>query len=202
MQSEAHPWTVPLPKAIDRYLELSLYLLVLTGFGTLASTGGLDLPTVVVVGAALLYRGYLIVKRRTLRISDRWTTLLTLGYVAFYLVDYFLISGAFLNATVHLVLFVMVVRLYSASRDRDRSFLAVIAFLMVLAAAVLTVDSVFLLAFAAFMLTAVVTVMLMEMAPPRTKPRPRRANLATSLPTGTWPFRWREPPRCWCCSSC
>ncbi len=164
MSSEAHPWTVPLPKAIDRYLELSLYLLVLTGFGTLASTGGLDFPTVLVVGAALLYRGYLIVKRRTLRISDRWTTLLTLGYVAFYLVDYFLISGAFLNATVHLVLFVMVVRLYSASRDRDRYFLAIIAFLMVLAAAVLTVDSVFLLAFAAFMLTAVVTVMLMEMA--------------------------------------
>ncbi len=165
MASEAaKPWTVPLPKAIDRYLELSLYLLVLTGFGTLASTGGLDFPTVLVVGAALLYRGYLIVKRRTLRISDRWTTLLTLGYVAFYLIDYFLISGAFLNATVHLVLFVMVVRLYSAYRDRDRYFLAIIAFLMVLAAAVLTVDSVFLLAFAAFMLTAVVTVMLMEMA--------------------------------------
>ena len=165
MPSEvAKPWTVPLPQAIDRYLELALYLLVLTGFGTLASTGGLDFPTVLVVGAALLYRGYLIVKRRTLRISDRWTTLLTLGYVAFYLVDYFLISGAFLNATVHLVLFVMVVRLYSAYRDRDRYFLAIIAFLMVLAAAVLTVDSVFLLAFAAFMLTAIVTVMLMEMA--------------------------------------
>lgn len=160
----AKPWTVPLPKAIDRYLELALYLLVLTGFGTLASTGGLDFPTVAVVGVALLYRGYLIVKRRTFRISDQWTTLLTLGYVAFYLLDYFLISGAFLNATVHLVLFVMVVRLYSAYRDRDRYFLAIIAFLMVLAAAVLTVDSVFLLAFAAFMLTAVVTVMLMEMA--------------------------------------
>jgi transglutaminase-like putative cysteine protease len=164
MLSDAQSWTVPLPAAIERYLELSLYLLVLTGFGTLASTGGLDGPTVLVVGAALLFRGYLIVKQQTLRIPERWMTLLTLAYVAFYLADYFLISGAFLNATVHLVLFVMIVRLFSAYRDRDRYFLAVIAFLMVLAAAVLTVDSVFLLAFAAFMLTAVVTVILMEMA--------------------------------------
>jgi transglutaminase-like putative cysteine protease len=160
----AQTWTVPLPAAIERYLELALYLLVLTGFGTLASTGGLDLPTVLLVGAALLFRGYLIVKRRTLLIPERWMTALTLAYVVFYLSDYFLISGSFLNSTVHLVLFVMVVRLFSAYRDRDRYFLAVIAFLMVLAAAVLTVDSVFLLAFAAFMLTAVVTVILMEMA--------------------------------------
>ena len=42
-------------------------------------------------------------------------------------------------------------------------FLSVIAFLMVLAAALLTVDSVFLLGFAGFMLTAVVAFILMEM---------------------------------------
>ena len=71
--------------------------------------------------------------------------------------------GVFVSATVHLVLFVMVVRLFSTKRDRDYYFLAVIAFLMVLAAAVLTVDSTFLLAFAAFMLMAVVTCILMEM---------------------------------------
>lgn len=159
-----HPWTIPLPVAIERYLELSLYLLVLTGFGTLASTGGLDYPTVLLVGGALMFRGYLLIKRRSLLIPERWMTVLTLAYVVFYLGDYFLISGSFLNSTVHLVLFVMVVRLFSAYRDRDRYFLAVIAFLMVLAAAVLTVDSVFLVAFAAFMVTAVVTVILMEMA--------------------------------------
>jgi transglutaminase-like putative cysteine protease len=157
-------WTIPLPTAVERYLELALYLLVLTGFGTLASTGGLDFITVLLVGGALLFRGYLVVQRRSLLIPERWMTVLTLAYVAFYLADYLLISGSFLNSTVHLVLFVMVVRLFSAYRDRDRYFLAVIAFLMVLAAAVLTVDSVFLVAFAAFMMTAVVTVILMEMA--------------------------------------
>ncbi|MBZ5721642.1 MAG: DUF3488 and transglutaminase-like domain-containing protein [Acidobacteriia bacterium] len=155
--------TIPLPVAIERYFEVAIYLLVFTGFGCLASTGGLDIPTVLLVGGALLFRGYLLATRRILVISERWTTTLTLVYVAFYLADYFLISGSFLNATVHLVLFVMVVRLFSAHRDRDYYFLAVIAFLMVLAAAVLTVDSIFLLSFAGFMLMAVVTFILMEM---------------------------------------
>ena len=53
--------------------------------------------------------------------------------------------------------------MFSTRRDRDYYFLAVISFLMVLAASVLTVDSTFLLAFAAFMLMAVATFILMEM---------------------------------------
>ncbi len=151
------------PSAVQRYFEVALYLLVLCGFGTLVSTGGLDLPTVLLVSAAILFRGYLLATHRILLIPENWTTTLTLGYVAFYLADYLVFSGLFVTATVHLVLFVMVVRLFSSRRDRDYYFLAVISFLMVLAAAVLTVDSTFLLAFAAFMLMAVVACILMEM---------------------------------------
>jgi protein-glutamine gamma-glutamyltransferase len=157
------PLTASLPGALQRYFEVALYLLVVTGFGTLASTGGLGVGTVALVSSALLFRGYLLFQGRTWLIPERWTAFLTLGYVAFYLADYFLISGGFLNATVHLVLFVMVVRLFSAQRERDFYFLSVIAFLMVLASALLTVDSAFLLAFAAFMLMAVVCFILMEM---------------------------------------
>ncbi len=153
----------PLPVAVQRYFEVALYLLVLCGFGTLVSTGGLDVPTVLLVSAALLFRAYLLATRRALLIPENWTTTLTLGYVAFYLADYFVFSRTFVGATVHLVLFVMVVRLFSTRRDRDYYFLAVISFLMVLAAAVLTVNSMFLLMFAAFMLMAVVTCILMEM---------------------------------------
>jgi protein-glutamine gamma-glutamyltransferase len=155
--------TIPLSVAIGKYFEIALYLLAFTGFGTLASTGGLDLPTTLLVCGALLFRGYLLIKRKTLQISERWTTILTVVYIGFYVLDYFFLSGGFLNATVHLVLFVMIIRLFSAQRDRDQYFIAIIAFLMVLAAAVLTVDSIFLAAFAGFMLVAVVTVILMEM---------------------------------------
>ena len=105
----------------------------------------------------------MLIRGETWLVPEHWTAVLTLGYVAFYVVDYFLISRGFLNATIHLVLFVMVVRLFSAQRDRDYYFLSVIAFLMVLAAALLTVDSIFLLGFAGFMLTAVAAFILMEM---------------------------------------
>ena len=157
------PETIPLSVAIGRYFEVALYLLAFTGFGTLASTGGLDTPTTLLVCFAFLFRGYFLIKQRAVVIPERWTTILTVAYIGFYLVDYFTLSGSFLTSTVHLVLFVMVVRLFSAQRDRDHYFIAVISFLMVLAAAVLTVDSIFLLAFAAFMLVAVVTFILMEM---------------------------------------
>ena len=150
-------------QAINKYFELSLYLLVLMGFGALASTGGLDMATMLLVGAALALRGYLLAGRRRVVISERWTTPLTMAYFAFYAVDYFLLSRSFLTATVHLVLFAVVVRSFSLRRDRDYTMLAILAFLMVLASAVLTVDSVFLLFFAGFMLMAVATFILTEM---------------------------------------
>lgn len=150
-------------RAIERYFNVALFVLVLTGFGTLASTGGLDAPTVIVVGIALCLRGLQLITGNELVIPERWTTYLTLLYVAFYFTDYFLLSGTFLGATVHLVLFLMVVRMFTAQHTRDHYMLAVLSFLMVLGAAVLTVDGIFLFSFAAFLTVAVVTFVLMEM---------------------------------------
>src|ERR1700751_1601627 len=104
---------IPLQRAIDHYFELALYLLVLTGFGTLAGTGGLDLPSVILVGAALAVRGYLLAKKNPLVISENWTTPLSLAYFAFFAVDYFVFSRGFLPATIHLALFGVVVRMFS-----------------------------------------------------------------------------------------
>jgi protein-glutamine gamma-glutamyltransferase len=154
---------IPVSQAIDKYFELSIYLLVLMGFGTLASTGTLDLATVVLVGGALAFRGYLLATRRRLVFSEYWTTPLSVAYFIFYAADYFLFSRSFLAATVHLVLFAVVVRTFSLRRDRDYVMLTIVAFLMVLASAVLTVDSIFLAFFALFMLTGVASFILMEM---------------------------------------
>jgi transglutaminase-like putative cysteine protease len=154
---------IPVSRAIDKYFELSIYLLVLMGFGTVASTGTLDMATVLLVGSALALRGYLLASGRRMVISEKWTTPLSIAYFVFYAADYFLFSRSFLTATVHLVLFAVVVRAFSLRRDRDYLMLAIVAFLMVLASAVLTVDSVFLAFFAGFMLMAVATFILMEM---------------------------------------
>src|SRR5260370_1806495 len=155
---------VTLSVAIRRYFDVALYLLIFTGFGTLASTGRLDVPTVLLVTLALLFRGYALARRRRVLLSERWTGLLTCAWVVFFIAYYFVLARAFLGATVHLVLFVMLVRLFSAQKDRDHYLLAVLAFLMVLAAAVLTVDSTFLVALAGFVLVGVAAFILMEMA--------------------------------------
>lgn len=154
---------VPLQRAIDKYFEVSLYLLVLTGFGMLASTGGMDFPSVVAVGIALSIAGYLLATSRQFVISDRWTTPLSIAYFAFFALDYVALSRSFLLATVHLVVFSVVVRMFTLRRERDHVTLAILAFLMVLASAVLTVDSLFLFSFAVFMLIAIGTFVLMEM---------------------------------------
>lgn len=173
--------------AIDRFFEISLYLLVLTGFLTLASTRRLDTLSLAGVLAALLFRGYLVLRDRKVRIPERWTSYLTLVYVLFYVADYFLISGSYVTATVHLVLFGMVVKIYSVQRERDHVYLAILGFLEVLAASVLTVDSVFLASFCVFLLLAIATFVSMEMrrsaaaaggavpAPPIARPQRRLA---------------------------
>src|SRR5205823_3258246 len=154
---------ITLAAAIRRYFEVVLYLLIFTGFGTLASTGALDSPTVLLVSGALLFRGYVLARRRQVLLSERWTNLLTIACFGFFVADEFFISRTFLPSAVHLVLFVMLVRLFSAQKDRDHYVLAVLSFLMVLSAAVLTVDSTFLIALGGFVLVAVTAFILMEM---------------------------------------
>ena len=148
---------------IDHYFEVCLFLLVTTGSVTLITTGRLDAISTVTVSAALLLRAYLLLRRRTLQIPERWTSYLTVIYIVFYAADIFLVSGSYVEATVHLVLFIMVVKIFSVQRDRDHVYLAIISFLEVLAAAVLTVDTVFLAAFCVFLLLAVATFISLEM---------------------------------------
>ena len=149
--------------AVERYFEVSLFLLVATGFLTLAGTGKLDALSLLLVSAVLLARGVLLAKDYKLQLPESWTTYATLAYAGFYVLDFFLLSGSFVRATVHLVLFVLAVKLFSAQRDRDYFYLAAISFGMVLIAAVLTVDSAFLFEFCVFLLLATATFISMEM---------------------------------------
>ena len=148
---------------VDRYLLVCLYLMVMTGFGTLAATGQLDLTSVICVTGALAWRGYLLLIRHNLVIPESWNTRLALGFVLFYLVDVLLVSRSFLAATVHLVMCGLVVKIFSPLRDRDYVLLSALSFAMVLAASALTVDSSFFIMFCIFLLMAVGTFLLLQM---------------------------------------
>src|SRR4051812_22576031 len=148
---------------VQRYFELSLFAMVVTGFVSLAGTGRLDAFSVLFVLAALGGKAFLFATRRSATLSVAVTSRLTIAYIAFYFLDLFFVSGTFIGPVVHLVLFVMVVKLFSVQTERDHIYLALIAFMMILASAVLTVDSFFLAAFALFLLLTVTTAISMEM---------------------------------------
>src|SRR3954467_8253315 len=149
--------------AVERFFQTSLYLLVLSGFMLLASTGRLDVLSMLVVSLALVIRGVLLLRSREFTIPEQWTNYFTIAYVAFYALDYLMISRSFINATVHLTLFSMAVKLFGVYRERDNIYLALLAFGMVLSGAVLTVDSTFFFALAFFLLLATATFISMEM---------------------------------------
>jgi protein-glutamine gamma-glutamyltransferase len=152
------------PPEIERLFQTSIFLMVVTGFATLASTGKIDLIGAGFVIAALALRGYLLLRDRQFVIPRRVTSWLAVIYFLVFFVDFFLVSGRdFVTPSVHLVLFGMCVKLFNVERDRDYVYLAVLSFLMVLSAAIFTVDSAFFAAFALFIILAVFCFMAMEM---------------------------------------
>src|SRR5208337_3260359 len=145
---------------------------IVTGFGTLASTGKLDLFSIGFVGTVLILRAVLLLRDRRFAIPRRITAWLAVVYFFLFFVDFFFFSARdWIAPAVHLVLFGMCVKLFNVERDRDYVYLAVLSFLMVLSAAILTVDSAFLAAFALFIVLAVFCFMAMEL---------RRSSLSAS----------------------
>ena len=106
---------------MQRHFEVALYLMVFTGFALWPRLADLAWLTVLDGQRRALVSRIFVDQGRNQLIAERWTTFLTRGYVVFYLADYFLFSGGFSTPTIHLVLFVMVVRLFSARRDRDHN---------------------------------------------------------------------------------
>jgi protein-glutamine gamma-glutamyltransferase len=159
----------------ERFFRGSLFLLILSSIATLIATGKLDTPTCVLASAAILFKGYRWIFHKPSEITQRAATWLVLGYLAVFPFDVFVFSRALaassanpalyaaLLAAVHFLLFVMLVRLYSATTDRDAFFLAMLAFAAVLAAAILTIDTSFLILFFVFLLFGVSTFVGMEM---------------------------------------
>src|SRR5579863_2775503 len=88
--------------SVEHFFQLSILGLVTSGYFAVAGSGYLDLPTIVLAGLGLVLRTLLVTGVIRLRIPDRLVTLVTLAYICFYPLDYFFVSHAFLQATVHL----------------------------------------------------------------------------------------------------
>jgi transglutaminase-like putative cysteine protease len=199
--SSAIPSEAALPA--ERFFRTSLSLLILTSTVALVSTGKLDIITSFAAPLVVLSKGFRLWHGRPAELSHRAATWCVIGYLAFFPVDALILSRltvgnssnpplfAVLLAAVHFLIFVSIVRFYSAVTDRDALFLSMLSFAGILAAAVLTVDTTFLILFFAFLLFGVSTFTGMELrrgalgavsqAPHAHTERDRRLNRALSL---------------------
>lgn len=149
--------------SVDRFFEIALLLMLGTGFITLASTGRLDGIAVVLVFVALFVRLWGYASGRSLHLSPRAVTILAFAYVPFFILDFLVFSASgnllesMLAATVHLILFATVAKVFSATTQRDYTYLSALSLLMILASAVLTVNSTFLVFLTLYILFAIAT---------------------------------------------
>jgi len=174
MAASASVASVPALPA-ERFFRTSLFLLLATAVATLVSTGKLDLLTLIVAPSAVLYKGVRWWRRCPAEIPPRLATRLVVTYLFVFPLDVFFLSRAFVSGSsnpglyaallgaVHFLLFVMLIRLYSATTDRDALFLTMLSFAAILASAVLTIDTTFLGLFFLFLLFGVATFVGLEM---------------------------------------
>jgi hypothetical protein len=159
----------------ERFFRVSLFLLILTSVVTVVSTGKLELLSSTLAPVAVLYKGFRWWSGRPAELSQRTATWMVLAYVGIFPLDVLFFSRVFvanssnpplfaaLLGAVHFLLYIMLVRLYSAVTDRDALFLAMLAFAALLASAVLTVDTTFLVLFFVFLVFGVATFVGMEL---------------------------------------
>src|SRR5215471_14409075 len=163
------PLAAPQQLPAERFFRVSLFLLLFTAILTLIGTGKIDIFTSLAAVVALLYRVRRWWYGHEPELQARTATILVLAYLLFFPVDMFFLSRsltvnspnpplyAALISSVHFLLFILLVRLYSARTDRDAHFLVMLAFAALLASAVLTVDTAFLLLFFFFLSFAIAT---------------------------------------------
>ena len=170
--------------AVERFFQFALWGLVVSGYLAVAGSGYLDAPTVLLTGAGLLVRALLISGALRLTISPRLVLALTLAYVGFFPLDYFFLSRAFIQSTVHLVFFLAVIQILTSRTNRDYFFMATIAFLELLAAAILSSNSNFFLFLTLYLLFAMAAFTSSEIR----RSMQKRLTVARS---GSRRFHWR-----------
>lgn len=141
--------------SIERFFQFSLLGLVASGYLAVAGSGYLDTPTMALTAAGLILRALLVCGWVRLELSERWVTVVTMAYSGFYLLDYFVLSRTFLGATVHLLFFLAVMKVLTSKNSRDYLYTAVIAFLELLAAAIVSASFNFFVFLALYLLFAV-----------------------------------------------
>jgi len=159
----------------ERFFRIAFSLVILTSILTLVGTGKLDLISSLFAPLLALFKALRWWHGRAPELSPRAAMWLVLAYLLFFPMDALFLSRllvgnssnpplfAVLLAAVHFLMYLLLVRFFSARSERDALFLAMLSFAGILAAAVLTVDTTFLLFFFAYLLCGVAAFVSLEL---------------------------------------
>src|SRR5215813_4977063 len=148
---------------MKRYFQLSCHALMITAFFALAFTGRLDAPAILIFSVGLTISVIRTIRGLPPPLTPRGAFLLSCAYILFFLFDSAFISASFIPASIHLVLFLQLAKLYQEKTDKDYFYLIVLSFLQILAASSLTVDMSFVATLFVFLVALVATLMSFDM---------------------------------------
>ena len=148
---------------MQRYFQISCHALMISAFFALALTGRLDTPAIVIFAIGLGVSVYRTVKGLPAPLSARGAFLLSCAYILFFLFDIAVVSLSFIPASIHLVLFLQLAKLYQEKSDKDYLYLIILSFLQILAASSLTIDVSFIATLFLFLVALVSTLMSFDM---------------------------------------
>src|SRR5438132_3704920 len=166
---------------MQRYFQISCHALMISAFGGLRVTGLLDTPAIVMYAMGLSVSVYRALKGLPEPLSPRGAFILSCVYVIFFLFDMMILSASFIPASIHLVLFLQVAKMYQEKNDRDYLYLIILSFLQVLAASSLTIDISFVAMLFLFLVALVSTLMSFDMYRSERKGTAQARNVAAPL---------------------
>jgi hypothetical protein len=144
---------------MQRYFQISVHALIVSAFVALALTGRLDGPSMVLFTIGLAVSIYRTLKGLPPLLTPRGAFYFACAYILFFVFDTFALSRSFIPASIHLVLFLELAKLYQHKTDKDYFYLIVLSFLQVLAASSLTIEISFVATLFLFLVALVSTLM-------------------------------------------
>src|SRR5262245_12940058 len=104
---------------MQRYFQISVHGLIVSAFIALVLTGRLDGPAMVFFTIGLAVSVYRTLKGMPPLLRARGAFYFSCGYTLFFVLDTFAISRSFIPASIHLVLFLELAKLYQQKTDKD-----------------------------------------------------------------------------------
>ena len=142
---------------IDRVFQYTLLGMVASGLLSVISSGALPVAYQLLVASAVIARGLFLQGtalgyRLGRPLTDRWLAAGVLASLIFFGADFVWISRDFVDATIHLLFLALFLKLLSVRTERDFLYLRILAFLEIMAGAMISANASFVVFLFAFLL--------------------------------------------------